>query len=116
MDLDYGVDRPSTGDRVDNTVHIMTELLASTKWYVINRVGAEYVLGVEIARRIISTRIVEVLIIGVSWYTLRRTPSTVITAVVRHAFGEGVSDLIFQTTRIALLEHSLKSVVLHLSD
>src|SRR6266849_6144295 len=113
---DNGSDGPAAGNRVDHTIHVVAELLAVAERYVVYRVGAEYVLGIEVARRIVSSWIVEVLIIRIRGNPLRTSPGAVVAAIVRHALGEGICDLVLQSTGIAFLEDRLKSVIFHLAD
>src|SRR6266851_1972653 len=47
---------------------------------------------------------------------LRTSPGAVVAAVVRHALGEGVCDLVLDSVAIAVLEDRLKSIILHRPD
>src|SRR6267143_2675258 len=109
-------DGPTTGDCIDRTIHVVAEFLAVAEWYLVYRIGAEYVLGIEIAWRIVSSWIVEVLIIRIRRNSLRASPGAVVAAVVRHALGERVCDLVLESAGIAFLEDRLKSVIFHLPD
>src|SRR5712671_669791 len=109
-------DGPSTGNLIDHAIHVVAEPLAVTEWYLVYRIGAEYVLGIEIAWRIVSSWIVEVLIIRIRGNSLRTSPGAVVAAVVRHALGERVCDLVLQSAAIAFLEDRLKGVIFHLPN
>src|SRR5437660_873200 len=104
MDLNNRVDGPASGNRINDTIYVVAELLAMTKRYLVDRVAAEYVLGIEIAGRIVSSWIVEVLIIRIRGNSLGTSPGAVVAAVVRHALGERVCDLVLQSVGITLLE------------
>src|SRR5438445_13541972 len=108
MDLDNRIDGPATGNCIDDSIDIVAEPLAATEWNVINRIRAEDMLGVEIARRVVSSGIIEVLEVGVRRNTLGRSPSAVIPAVIGHALRKGIRDLVFQPAGIALLKHRLQ--------
>src|SRR5439155_9820532 len=90
------------------------EFLAPAKRYFIHRVGTEYVLCIEETVGPVSARIIEVLVVGIRGGRLR-SPVAVVAAVIRRALGERVSDLVFQSTRVAFLEDGLKRIVFHAS-
>ncbi len=116
MARDNRSNRPTTGYGIDGTIYVVAESLAAAEWYLVYRVGAEYVLGVEIAWRIVSSWIVEVLIIRIRGNSLGTSPGSVVAAVVRHALRERVCDLVLESAAIAFLEDRLKSVIFHLPD
>src|SRR5216683_575047 len=109
-------DGPTTGNCIDRTIHVVAKSLAAAERYLVYRIGAEDMLGIEVTWRIVSSRIVEVLIIRIRGNSLGTSPGAVVAAVVRHTLGECVCDLILEATGIAFLENRLKSVVLHLPD
>ena len=74
--------------------------------YVIDHVAAKQMLYVEEAGRIVRSRVVQILVIGIRWCR-PRSPIAVIAAVVGHAFGVGVCHLIVQPVQIAFLEDCL---------
>ena len=57
--------------------------------------------------------VVEILIIGAGRRSLSRTPGAIVTAIIGHALGVGVSHLVLQAIGIALLQERLKSIVTH---
>src|SRR5258708_8069531 len=81
---------------------------------MINGVGGEVLSFVVVAGRIFGLRVVNVLPVrgsGVGGPGSR--PSSIVTAVVGHAFAERVGHLILQAVARRLLEYGLQRIVHH---
>src|SRR5271157_5197680 len=100
--------RPTARDGVLSLVHATAELLALTNRYVVDGVGSEVVGFIVITRGPLRRGIVNVLPIrGSGGGSSGTGPSTVVTGVVGHAFGEGVGNLSLQSVTERFLENGL---------
>src|SRR3954467_5171657 len=70
MNRNDWVNRPSTRDRVQYPRHIFPEALVAPEGNFVRCVGRQDVRSIEVARRPVGLRIVQVLVIRVSWRRL----------------------------------------------
>src|SRR6185437_5262463 len=94
---DDGVDRPVPDHSINYRRHIFTKLLAMSERQLINRIGADDVLGIPVALRPFGALVVQILEVWRSGRCLgRAAPGSEVAAVVRHALRVRVGDLCLQ--------------------
>jgi hypothetical protein len=65
-----GADGPASGNGIHHAIYVVAEPFAAAEGQLIHGIAAEYVLGIEITGRIVSSRIIKVLVIRIRWNTL----------------------------------------------
>src|SRR5579863_2333786 len=111
------VDRPVADNGVRGPRHVVPKLFALAKGQLIYSVCTDDVGRIPIASCVIASGVIEVLPVVTGGGGLSGgAPRTVVTVVVGHALLVGIGNLALQSVAIALLQHDLQCVIVHVAD